>query len=62
MIPMRSIVEQLWYNDFSPSDAVPDAEAYASRFSPNVYASSIGVSLIFLFSLVKFTNPCFFSP
>jgi hypothetical protein len=28
MNPMRSIVEQLWYNDFSPSDAVPDTDAY----------------------------------
>ena len=28
MIPMRNIVEQLWYNDFSPSDAVPDTDAY----------------------------------
>ena len=25
---MRNIVEQLWYNDFNPSDAVPDTEAY----------------------------------
>ena len=25
---MRNIVEQLWYNDFSPSDAVPDTDAY----------------------------------
>ena len=28
MNPMRNIVEQLWYNDFSPSDAVPDTDAY----------------------------------
>ena len=28
MKPMRNIVEQLWYNDFSPSDAVPDTDAY----------------------------------
>ena len=28
MNPMRSIVEQLWYNDFSLSDAVPDTDAY----------------------------------
>ena len=28
MKPMRDIVEQLWYNDFSPSDAVPDIDAY----------------------------------
>ena len=25
---MRNIVEQLWYNDYSPSDAVPDTDAY----------------------------------
>ena len=28
MNPMRNIVEQLWYNDFCPSDAVPDTDAY----------------------------------
>lgn len=30
---MRNIVEQLWYNDYSPSDAVPDTDAYPSRWS-----------------------------